>query len=301
VSAFTAQLLAPARTCVDDVARQAARDRVLSAVPTLVDELPAGDQVVITLPVLRQARWGPDGVLGTDQPFAWKPAFVRRSLGLAAIESCLQHRHGTPGEAVAAVADEAVAAWARTGWRTFHWEAWFGGLSLGARSVVLAEAATWATALWTSVDWNQFATLPATGGPDDQWICTAARTVRLKARSELRIGIGTPARCGTGHLHAAASKNEADPTAGAPGPSLALVSVSGGIPSEDWRSELGFLALVASLRSPSRPVPARIAGVWPDAGAQRMIDVDAELLLVAADRVVSAVSEWVTASRNPVA
>ena len=82
---------------------------------------------------------------------------------------------------------------------------------------------------------------------------------------------------------------------------MALVSVSGGIPSEDWRSELGFLALVASLRSPSRPVPARVAGLWPDAGAQRMIDVDAEVLRAAADRVVSTVSEWVVARRNSVA
>jgi hypothetical protein len=301
VSAFTSRLLAPARTCVDDVARQAARDRLLSAVPTLVDELPAGDQVVITLPVLRQARLGPDGVLGMDQPFAWKPAFVRRSLGLAAIESCLQHRHGTPAEAVAAVADEAVAAWVRTGWRTFHWEPWFGGLSVGARSVVLAEAATWATALWSGVDWNQFASLPTTGGPDDQWICTAARTVRLKGRSELRVGIPAPACCRTGHQGPAGSTIEAGSLADAPGPSMALVSVSGGIPSEDWRTELGFLALVASLRSPSRPVPARVAGLWPDAGAQRMIDVDAEILRAACDRVVSTVSEWVASRRNSVA
>jgi hypothetical protein len=236
-----------------------------------------------------------------DQPFAWKPAFVRRSLGLAAIESCLQHRHGTPAEAVAAVADEAVADWVRTGWRTFHWEPWFGGLSVGARSVVLAEAATWATALWSGVDWNQFASLPTTGGPDDQWICTAARTVRLKGRSELRVGIAAPACCRAGHQGAAGSAIEAGSLADAPGPSTALVSVSGGIPSEDWRSELGFLALVASLRSPSRPVPARVAGLWPDAGAQRMIDVDADILGAAADRVVSTVSEWVAARRNSVA
>jgi hypothetical protein len=202
---------------------------------------------------------------------------------------------------VAAVADEAVADWVRTGWRTFHWEPWFGGLSVGARSVVLAEAATWATALWSGVDWNQFASLPTTGGPDDQWICTAARTVRLKGRSELRVGIAAPACCRTGHQGATGSTIEAASMADAPGPSMTLLSVSGGIPSEDWRSELGFLALVASLRSPSRPVPARVAGLWPDAGAQRMIDVDAEILLAAADRVVSTVSKWVGARRNSVA
>ncbi|HEX3566470.1 MAG TPA: hypothetical protein VHU17_13950 [Acidimicrobiales bacterium] len=295
VKAFTAQLLAPAHTCVDDGARQSVRDHLLSAVPSLVDQLRAGDQVVITLPVLRQTLLGPDGALRVDEPFTWKPAFVRRSLGLAAIESCLQHRHGTPAEAVGAVADEAVATWVRTGWRTFHWEPWYGGLSVGARSVVLAEAATWATALWSGVDWNQFASLPTTGGPDDQWICTAARTVRLKGRSELRIGIAAPACCRTGGHGGGNSEDNA------PGPSMALLSVSGGIPSEDWRTELVFLALVASLRSPSRPVPARVAGLWPDAGAQRMIEVDAGILGAAADRVIAAVSELAAARRNSVA
>jgi hypothetical protein len=295
VIAFTSQLLAPARTCIDDGARQSVRDQLLSAVPPLVDQLPSGDQVVITLPALRQARLGPDGALRLDEPFTWKPAFVRRSLGLAAIESCLHHRYGTPAEAVGAVADEAVATWVRTGWRTFHWEPWYGGLSVGARSVVLAEAATWATALWSGVDWNQFVSLPTTGGPDDQWICTAARTVRLKGRSELRVGITAPECCQTDDHGGDGLPNNA------PGPSMALLSVSGGVPSEDWRTELGFLALVASLRSPSRPVPARVAGLWPDVGAQRMIEVDAAALRAAADRVIEAVSELAAARRNPVA
>lgn len=295
VNAFTEQLLAPAHTCVDDVARQSVRDQLLSAVPSLVDELPPGDQVVITLPVLRQALLGPEGSLRLDEPFTWKPAFVRRSLGLAAIESCLHHRHGTPAEAVGSVADEAVATWVRTGWRTFHWEPWYGGLSVGARSVVLAEAATWATALWSGVDWNQFASLPTTGGPDDQWICTAARTVRLKGRSEVRVGISIPECCRTGGHRRGGSEDTA------PRPSTALLSVSGGIPSEDWRTELGFLALVAGLRSPSRPVPARVAGLWPDAGAQRMIEVDAEILRAAADRVIAAVSQLAVARRDSLA
>ncbi|HXA31478.1 MAG TPA: hypothetical protein VNV87_04395 [Acidimicrobiales bacterium] len=294
VHAFTSQLLAPARTCIDDVARQAVRDQLLSAIPPLVDELPAGDQVVITLPVLRQTLLTPDGALRLDEPFTWKPAFVRRSLGLAAIESCLHHRHGTPAEAVGVVADEAVATWVRTGWRTFHWEPWYGGLSVGARSVVLAEAATWATALWSGVDWNQFGSPPTTGGPDDQWICTAARTVRLKGRSELRVGITAPECCRTGAHGGGGSEDNAS------GPSVALLSVSGGVPSEDWRTELGFLALVASLRSPSRPVPARVAGLWPDAGAQRMIEVDAAILRAGADRVITAVSELAAARRNSV-
>jgi hypothetical protein len=82
---------------------------------------------------------------------------------------------------------------------------------------------------------------------------------------------------------------------------MALLSVSGGVPSEDWHTELGFLALVASLRSPSRPVPARVAGLWPDVGAQRMIEVDAAILRAAAERVIEAVSELAAARWNSVA
>ncbi|MGA8369582.1 MAG: hypothetical protein WB765_05595 [Acidimicrobiales bacterium] len=316
VRTLTSDLLAPARTCIGSSARQDVRDRLLSAVPPLVEDLPAGEQVVITLPVLRQARQGVDITLGSDQPFAWKPTFVRRSLGLAAIESCLQHRHATPAEAVGAVADEALATWARTGWRTFHWEPWFGGLPTGGRSVVLAEAATWATALWSALDWNQFASMPLTGGPDDQWICTAARTVRLKGRCELRVGITPPECCRLGQHGAVGSGDGAVGSGdGAVGsgegaarsrndstcPPTALVSVSGGVPAEDSRADLGFLALVASLRSPSRPVPARVAGLWPDVGAHRMLDVDGEVLGVAADKVIATVSQWAASRRSSAA
>jgi hypothetical protein len=302
VGTLTSDLLAPARTCIDGSVRQDVRDRLLSAVPPLVEDLPAGEQVVITLPVLRQARQGVDITLGSDQPFAWKPTFVRRSLGLAAIESCLQHRHATPAEAVGVVADEAVATWARTGWRTFHWEPWFGGLPSGGRSVVLAEAATWATALWSALDWNQFGSVPVTGGPDDQWICTAARTVRLKGRCELRVGISPPECCRLGR-HGAVGSGEGATRSGNDStcPPTALVSVTGGVPAEDWRADLGFLALVASLRSPSRPVPARVAGLWPDVGAHRMLDVDGEVLVVAADKVIATVSQWAASRRSSAA
>jgi hypothetical protein len=53
VYGFTSDVLEPSRTCIDDGDRQDVRDRLLSAVPPLVDELPPGEQVVITLPMLR--------------------------------------------------------------------------------------------------------------------------------------------------------------------------------------------------------------------------------------------------------
>ncbi len=296
VSTLTSQLLAPAATCVDDRARQRVRDQLLSTITSVVDTMAAGDPLVITLPLLRQAFLGSNLTMDLHEPFSWKPAFVRRSLGLAAIDACLKahrkQRHSTPAQAVATVAGEAVAEWRRTGWRTFHWEPWYAGLSTGARSVVLADATTWASGLWSALDWSQLSSAPIIGGPDDQWICTAAQTVRLKGRSELRIAIDTGPCC---HAHSGEQLSHRVGKRIQEGNSpLALVSVASGVPSGEWRSELGFLALVASLRSPSLPVPARIAGLWPESGEYRLIDVSADILTAATDRVLSTVIEWAT-------
>ncbi len=78
------------------------------------------------------------------------------------------------------------------------------------------------------------------------------------------------------------------------------MSVSGGHPPGTWREELAYLALVAALRSPDRPVPARVLGLWPDAGADRAVEIDVAALAGAADRVVATVTAVVEA-RRPVA
>jgi hypothetical protein len=271
-AALTASVVAPSTAEVSPEARRTVRDRLAHTVPSLVDGLPPGDQVVVTIGLLRQLGRGAPGPLGQDEPFAWKPTFVRRSLGLAAVQACLDHRFRTPLEAVGPVADQAVAEWRRSGWRTFHWEPWLAGLADGARSAVLAEAATWATTLWSSFDWGAFPEVPRLGGPDDQWVCASSPTVRLKARSELQIALPAGAR------HPA-------PLAGP-----ALVSIAGGVPRRHWEAELGYLALVAAVRSPSRPAPARVVGIWPDAGEHRVVEITEPLLTEAADLVVDAIT-----------
>ncbi len=232
--------------------------------------------MVVTLPLLRQADRDPESLVAPDEPFFWKPVFVRRSLGLSAIDGCLQRRFSTPGEAIGPIADQAVAEWRRTGWRTFHWEPWMAALSPAARSAVLAEAATWSTALWSSIDWRPFGGSIRLGGPDDQWVCPAARTVRLKGRCEVRLRSET--------------SGQGDRTE-----NTTLVSVASGIPANGWEAELGFLALVASLRSPTRPAPARVVGVWPDAGESRSVDITFATLAAAVDRVIACIRAVVEA------
>jgi hypothetical protein len=79
------------------------------------------------------------------------------------------------------------------------------------------------------------------------------------------------------------------------GTSTTLISVASGIPATGWESELGFLALVASLRSPARPVPSRVVGLWPEAGDHRSVDITPGILTTAVDRVIACIAAVVGA------
>jgi hypothetical protein len=260
----TAALVAAPTLSVDDRSRAGIGQRLTTGIGAAVTAVPPGDPLVVSLPTLRQARTRPEYLADSGQPFAWKPAFVRRSLGLAALEACAAGRFRTPGEAVGPVAMDSVARWEETGWRNYHWEPWFAGLAPGARAMVLADAVSWATSLWSSLDWEVIGPRAQIGGVDDQWNCPAPHPVRLKGRSELGVPLGAGA--------------------------VALVSVSGGTPGESWAEELAFLALVAALRRPSRPVPARVLGLWPDAGARHQVEIGEHILIDAVARVVSTVT-----------
>jgi hypothetical protein len=282
VGEVTAALVAAPSTRVDEGVRAELAAGMATRIGAVAERLSSRDPVVVTLPLLRQARSRPDSLCTPPEPFAWKPVFVRRSLGLAVVRACATGRSRAPAEAVVAVADEAVAEWQRTGWRTFHWEPWLAGLAPGSRAMVLADAVTWATSLWTSLDWTVLTPPPQIGGADDQWVNPASRVVRLRGRCELRLGLG-PADA---------------PVPGERGPvhvPTALVCLSSGCPPATWAEELAYPALVSALRWPARPVPARVVGLWPDAGEYRVTEVDEPVLVAAADRAVAAVRAVVEA------
>jgi hypothetical protein len=144
--------------------------------------------------------------------------------------------------------------------------------------VVLAEAVSWATSLWTSFEWNLSGEGIRIGGPDDQWVLPVPRVVRLKGRSELRT--------------TAAVSDDARPDArGGPG-APSLVAVSGGGPPPVWWEELVFLAVVG-LRTGARALPARVTGIWPDAGACRVVEIDEPALDRCVDQLLGAVATLV--------
>jgi len=260
---------------LDDAARWRVRAALVDGVAAAAAGTAAGVPVEVTLPVLRRARSRP-GTFGLPEPaFAWKPVFARRSLGLAAVRSCAAGRFRGPAEAVRPLAEEAVDEWRRTGRRTFHWEPWFAGLDAGARAVVLADATTWATPLWSAADWTGLGARAVVGGADDLWTCPGPRPVRLRARYEARVD-PVPARPGGSGV----DRTEPGPT---------LVSVSGGTPCEGWDEDLAYLALVAGLHDTGRPVPARVVGLWPEPGLRRTVEIDESVLTAAAGRVASVV------------
>jgi len=260
---------------LDDAARSRVRAALVDGAAAAVTGMPTGVPVEVTLPVLRRARSRP-GTLGLPEPaFAWKPVFARRSLGLAAVRACAGGRFRGPAGAVRPLAEEAVDEWRRTGRRTFHWEPWYSGLDAGARAVVLADATTWATPLWSAADWAGLGARAVVGGTDDLWTCPGPRSVRLRARYEARVhpAPARPVGCG----------------ADRPEPGPALVSVSGGTPGEGWDDDLAYLALVAGMRDPGRPVPSRVVGLWPEPGLRRTVEIDESVLTAAAGRVASVV------------
>ena len=99
--------------------------------------------------------------------------------------------------------------------------------------------------------------------------------MRLRARYEARVHPAPARPDGSG--------------ADRPQPGPALVSVSGGTPDEGWDDDLAYLALVAGLHDPGRPVPSRVVGLWPEAGLRRTVEIDESVLTAAAGRVASVV------------
>ncbi|HEY5110332.1 MAG TPA: hypothetical protein VII96_12055, partial [Acidimicrobiales bacterium] len=249
---------------LDDDAVTRVRARLESGVAHAAAGLAPGVSLEVGLPLLRRARYQPEQLGLADEPFAWKPAFVRRSLGLELVRACAQGRYRGPAHAVGPVADRAVEEWRRTGWRTYHWEPWLAGLGAGARSVVLAEAIVWATPLWATFDWAALLGTAELGAPDDRWSSAAGGPVHLKGRVEARVR----------------------PHGNRP----SLVSVASGRPGDGWRDELAYLALVAALAAADRPVPSRVVGLWPECGYRLAVEIDEAALAGAVDRVVDTVA-----------
>jgi len=269
--ALTDALLAPSTGGPSAADIAALRGRVAGELAALVEELPAGERLRLDAFRFDMAREHPERCAVADGPFVASPLVCRRAIGLSAMARCVRRWAPTPAVAVAEVlaagvedaADDADQS-SRPPW----WAGWFRGLPAGGRAMVEAEAVTWATQVWTALEWDRFAPAPIVGGGDDWWDCPGTRALTLKGRADVKVrGDGPPV----------------------------LLVVRSGLPTADWRAALGFPALVSALARGETSTPGRVVGLWPASGQVRILPVDGAVLADTAAAVVDAVATWVDA------
>ncbi|HXQ43171.1 MAG TPA: hypothetical protein VN816_00910 [Acidimicrobiales bacterium] len=271
--ALTDAVMAPPTDVVPAEALADLRAQVAGDLAAVVEAMAEGERLRFDAFRFVLARRHPELAGGDGGPFVPSPARCRRAVGLSAVARCLRGRSPTPASAVAEVLAAGVEDAADVGdpaGRPPWWAAWYGGLPAGGRAMVEAEAVTWATQLWTALEWERLA--QATVGGDDWWDCPRTRRLTLRGQADVRVR---------------------------PGGRPVLLVVGGGVPPPDWRGSLGFPALVAALAGRERSVPARVVGLWPASGQVRILPVDSGVLTDTAAAVVDAVAVWVRRRGRP--
>jgi len=279
-AALTEALLAPPTRVVETGRIQELRARLLRELPPLADMIPPDERLQIGSFELAMARDRPESCAarrdGGNQ-FVPSAAVTRRAVGISAVERCVRGRSAAPQTAVAEVLeagleDLAESRSAQGAPRPPWWAEWYESLGPGGRATVHAEAATWATQLWTALDWSRFERPPVVGGRDDFWDCPGRRQLVVRGRAEVR---------------------------GFAGQRPVMLVMAPRHPGPSWRAELAHRALVVAMSRGEGSVPARVAGFWPSSGMVRICEVDALAMSEAADALVSAVSTWVHALWAP--
>ena len=175
---------------------------------------------------LQLALTAPDRLGDISPGFAPTPASTRRSIGIEALSRCVHDDSLQPAQSVAELLAEAGAQPSdSTG--SAWWEKWYRSLGEGARSVVQAEATTWATQLHSALEWRRFEP-EALIGRDYRWECNRSPRVTLHAKADVRVAVdGRPV----------------------------LLLAPTGVPGPYWSAALGLSALMAG------------SGAWPGVGA----------------------------------
>lgn len=209
-------------------------------------------------------------VKAVREPFVISPVRCRRAIGVAAVQRCARGHCSSPQRAVSeilcgALEDVATAQREAGSPRPAWWAEWYAGLPPGGRAVVEAEAVTWATQLWSAIDWDRFERPPVLTGRDDSWRCPGPCGLLLRGRVDVR-----------------AVRDDRQ----------AFLVVAAGFPRASWRPQLAYPALVAALARGRRAMPARVIGVWPASGLVRICEVDQSALGEAAAALVIAAKTY---------
>jgi hypothetical protein len=200
-------------------------------------------------------------------PFAWSARTARRALGLATVRALVSGDVRSPAEGVErAVAQASAVSQGRRPMSTM--DGWLAHLPASGRAAVSAEAVTWATRLWSALDWAAFDETPVIGR-DHWWESPHSSLLAIRGRAEVRADIGPDSRRRSTHL-----------------------VVLGGPRRAGIRSELAVVALVEALRAGPAAAPGRVVGWWPDSGHLVRLDIDRRAL----DSGLAAIGRTLTAS-----
>jgi hypothetical protein len=216
-----------------------------------------------------EGRGGPRGAPPSRgaPAFRWTARAARRSIGLAALRAGLDGRAATPAEAVGLVVGDPGGPHGVGRSGPGSCADWLTSLAAPARSLVAAEATTWATRLWTALDWSRLGDHLLVGGPDRWWRWSdGSLRVAVRGRVDVRVGA-------------------------AGGRGGAALVVLDGQPGPATRHGLLLRPLVETLSTRSRRPAStleRVVGWWPDCGKAWVVPVDEGALGAAADAVVAA-------------
>ena len=193
----------------------------------------------------RLDAWSVEHAGAAPRDFTWTPGAARRSLAAAALRRALS----SPGTALVHAVQRAVedqVARARTGQTSSgSLAAWLESLEAPALGLVIAEAAGWAAT-----------TLEAARGLADPWVVAAsdlyydvagARTT-LRGRRDLEVTRGDE---------------------------RVIVRLRPGAPGPSAGAGLRVDLVVAALADHGGVAPARVVGLWPEAGV--VLGVDATM------------------------
>jgi hypothetical protein len=258
-AALTDVLLAPPGPPVDGPELAQARERVLAGLAEAFRSARIQPGLRIDGYQLQMALGTPERLSVTERSFNPSPASSRRSIGISALSMCVGDSSLAPAQAVQDVlcsadisaGDSRGGAW---------WEEWYRRLPAGARAVVQAEATTWATQLYSALDWSRFEP-PALLGRDYRWDCTRSPRVTLHGKVDVRVS------------------SEDRPV---------LLVAPTGIPGSYWWAALALSALLAGLVRGAAAVPTRVVGIWPASGQVRILPVEPGTLDRASRLVVEA-------------
>ena len=190
----------------------------------------------------RVDAWGCEGTPRRDEPFQWSARSARRLLGNAAVREQFRAPDLSVFDALELVLEEHLIRVANGFARPGSLGHWTSTLSDGARTVVIAEAASWAQQLWQlgglfSTPWQ----IPVA----DSYYDVASARVTLRGRRDMVI-VGEEAAI--------------------------LVRIRSGAPGSRSGTGLRVDLATHALAHPRGLVPTRMVGFWPDAGLAMSVD-----------------------------